>query len=193
VTLPRKAIRNAAAAQLVAAFPGMAVHKMRFLPTADSELPCILVHTMREEAAKAGNAHGHPAFQNRLTLAVQVIVASHGSVAEEDELDDLCEGVENALLCDQAWWKSADYALEAFEAADTDIQSGALGKKRRYLAGRISLRLRHRTEFPPGPLGDLEAVRVTVLPIEPRDETQEFPPLAWREMAQIEVPKNEGE
>lgn len=191
----RQVIRDATVARLSAAFAApvpnpdnikpVPVHGMRFLPHADAALPALCVYTLRSQAAKEGDAKGHPAFRDTLTLAVEVIVASHGDARTEDDLDDLCERIENALLCNPDW--IAVCLIESVESVDTDIQSGTLSAKRRYLAARISFRLTYRTAYEPAGLLPLFSIRAAVLPREPRDTTLPFPPAAWRDQAQIAV------
>lgn len=183
---PRRVFRDAVAARLAAVFPGAPIHRMRWLPNEDDKLPCLLIYTIREEAVKAGLAHGHPAFENRLTLAVEAIISARASERPEDQLDALCEGVEDALLCDQAWWLACK--LESIEAVDTEISGSDAGAaNRRLLGARMSFRLTYRTEFHPAGVTPLKAVSVTVLPLEPRDDSADFPPADWRERAQIKV------
>ncbi len=191
----RQVIRDATVARLGMAFAApvpnpdnikpVPVHGMRFLPHADADLPALCVYTLRSQAAKEGDAKGAPAFRETLTLAVEAIIASHGDARNENALDDICERIENALLCSAAWIK--DCLIESVESVDTDIQAGKLGTKRRYLAARLAFRITYRTAFEPSGLLPLSSIRAAVLPREPRDITLPFPPAAWRDQAQIHV------
>jgi hypothetical protein len=179
---PRKLIRDDTATRLGAiTFAGqpVPVHKMRFLPTAEAALPCLCVYTLRLAAQAAGAASGAMQFKDTLTLAVEVIVASHGDAVTEDELDALCEAVENCLLQDPDWLKVN--FIESVEGIDTDIQSGKIGAKRRHLAARLSFRVTYRTVFQPAPLGTLDQLAIHVATLDPRDTSQPFPPEDWQE------------
>lgn len=83
-------------ARLKAAIPSLSdrVYNARAEALGDPEIPCICVSTKEEDVETLDN---NPTTQLRtLSLAVEVIVSGSGTI--DDDLDDLCEQVEDSLL-----------------------------------------------------------------------------------------------
>lgn len=99
MSLQRRAVRNAIVSKLKGKTScGDRVFPNRGKKIFDSEIPMILVYTLNEPAEIANESPME--FARRLNLAVHVIVK--GTERMDDELDGICQEIEDLLFVDDS-------------------------------------------------------------------------------------------
>jgi hypothetical protein len=106
VTHLRKLIRAKVVERLEeASVAGGRVFRSRVRELDDDELPCVMVYADEEEATPLSTDQGARDYRKELTLHVKCVAS--GETADED-LDDLCEQVEDEIERDQLLEDLAD-------------------------------------------------------------------------------------
>ncbi|MDE1715743.1 hypothetical protein PWG14_25075 [Chromobacterium amazonense] len=99
---------------------GQKVYASRDLPVAPPGMPLVLVLPPQERKAGRG-PNGAPQFLSVATVAIHVRVSGTSAGQAEDQLDALCEQIENAVLTDFTILRMAQQVL----AVDTEVEISA--------------------------------------------------------------------
>lgn len=162
--ITRKAIRNDAAARLVAAGTpaGSRVYGFRTTPVPEDKLPALLVYVANDNGENRSIAV--PVFRRVVELSAECIIA--GGTDEElgDTLEDFADGVTGALLNDPEFVRQFEQ-IPSVRYEAVAVIDGA----RRMACGKLTFSLQFSAEYPPT-LADavnLSTVELSVDTIEP--------------------------
>ncbi|MEH6477977.1 MAG: hypothetical protein V7727_19960 [Sneathiella sp.] len=141
--LERMRLRNDVIERLKAADTAVEdqVFRSRINPIPQKDCPAISVYTLSEIGSSDGAAH-LPSFNVNLTLKLDVYVAA--SECWDDDLDDLCEQIEVALLQDPEFVKD----FSEINSYSTNIQLSDGGELPVAIAA-ITIGLTYRNKFDP--------------------------------------------
>ncbi|MFC3674662.1 hypothetical protein [Ferrovibrio xuzhouensis] len=173
---PRKTLRAETVSRLRniagladSVFPG------RLLPLKASAMPAICVYTLHSDAQSQG-AQTQPSFLDTCTLAIEVYVKAAGADCEDD-MDDLIDQIEAAVLCDPTWRTACK--LRRVDGITTSYKVDGKGDDI-YIGAQLSLSVQFNTTFPPALDQTFAGVDLAVKPVEPRDPNLPFPPEDWQ-------------
>lgn len=162
--LTRKGIRDGVAAKLTAAglVPAGHVLGFRTTPLPRSKLPALLVYVNGQTDRNL--SIGRPFFRRSLEIAVEAVIDGASDDGLGDTLDDLCAGIETALLTDPDWIRQ----FERIGDPRTDLTAVVDGE-RRMAAAKIVIPVEYVAEYAPNLAAavDLSTVAVEVDTMEP--------------------------
>lgn len=163
--LERARIRQQAVALLKAAntAAGAHVYDSRVSPNSKNKLPALNVYTLLQNGSGTAQAGTAPQFDTTVTLSVECVVSQ--ADAWGAALDDLCEQVENALLCNPGFISEFDMVT----SYSTAMQAKDEGENP-IIKAVMSIGLKYTEQFDPIIPDTLGRVHITVDAIEPADK-----------------------